>query len=152
MSPISALSAAAPTAPAPVPDDPEAAARQFETVLVRQFVEVMTRDLFQGEDGGMLSGQADLQRDTLTDTLAEHLVESGTFGIADLLLAQWARQGRVPSAEAADRSPDRAASRADAPQPPTAARAGRCRWTTRSDATRRLKSRRPPSIPTPDPP
>ena len=133
MSPISALSAAAPTAPAPVPDDPEAAARQFETVLVRQFVEVMTRDLFQGEDGGMLSGQADLQRDTLTDTLAEHLVESGTFGIADLLLAQWARQGRVPSAEAADRSPDRAASRADAP----AADGGPRRALSMDDALRR---------------
>ncbi len=98
MSPIS------PSAPGTAPasarkkaDSPEEAARQFESVLVRQFVEVMTKDLFQsGEEGGM-TGQADLQRDTLTDTLTDHLVESGTFGIADLMMRQWTQSGRVPS-------------------------------------------------------
>ena len=72
---------------------------------MRQFVEVMTKDLFQGGEDGMLTGQADLQRDTLTDTLAEHLVESGTFGIADLLMRQWAQQGRVPSDAPATATP-----------------------------------------------
>ena len=75
---------------------PEEAARQFESVLVRQFVEVMTKDLFDSEAEGMLTGQADLQRDTLTDTLTDHLVESGTFGIADLMIAQWKTSGRLP--------------------------------------------------------
>ena len=105
MSTISPLtSATRPTAPQ-TPDDPAEAARQFESVLVRQFVEVMTKDLFQSEEGGMLTGQADLQRDTLTDTLSEHLVESGTFGVADLLLAQWERAGRVPAEDRAAADP-----------------------------------------------
>ena len=97
--PLSPIRPAPPVAAPPSRDaqSPEEAARQFESVLVRQFVEVMTKDLFQGGEDGMLTGQADLQRDTLTDTLAEHLVESGTFGIADLLMKQWAQQGRVPS-------------------------------------------------------
>lgn len=120
MSPISSALSTAPPSPAgaPVPDDPESAARQFESVLVRQFVEVMTKDLFQGEEG-MMTGQADLQRDTLTDTLAEHLVESGTFGIADLLLAQWDRQGRIdaPTEPAAPR-PGRSESRPSDEQSP----------------------------------
>lgn len=94
---ISPTSSSRPTAPTPPPDDPIAAARQFESVLVRQFVEVMTKDLFKAQDEGMMTGQSDLQRDTLTDTLTDHLVDAGTFGIADLLTAQWERQGRVPS-------------------------------------------------------
>lgn len=85
--------------PSPTPADPEAAAAQFEAVLVRQFVEVMTKDLFDGEGEGMLTGQADLQRDTLTDALTDHLVDAGTLGIADLLVAQWERVGRVPASE-----------------------------------------------------
>ena len=87
-----------PTASTPPPDNPVEAARQFESVLVRQFVEVMTKDLFKATEEGMMTGQADLQRDTLTDTLTEHLVDAGTFGIADLLTAQWDRQGRTDSA------------------------------------------------------
>lgn len=82
---------------------PEAAARQFESVLVRQFVEVMTRDLFKaGAEGEMLTGQADLQRDTLTNVLTEHLVDSGTFGVADLMMRQWSRAGQVPADASAD--------------------------------------------------
>ncbi len=100
MSPISSLPPPGlPGAPRPA-DDPAEAARQFESVLVRQFVEVMTKDLFQSDEEGMLTGQADLQRDTLTDTLTEHLVDNDTFGIADLLMAQWERAGQVPAAEA----------------------------------------------------
>ncbi len=91
--------AGAPDRPA---DSPEAAARQFESVLVRQFVEVMTKDLFDGGAEGGMAGQADLQRDTLTDTLTDHLVESGTFGVADLMIAQWRRSGRLPAEPAAD--------------------------------------------------
>lgn len=99
MSPISPTTSSplAAAGPGRAAEDPAEAARQFEAVLVRQFVEVMTKDLFQSEEGGMLTGQADLQRDTLTDTLTDHLVEGGTFGIADLMIAQWERAGRIPT-------------------------------------------------------
>ncbi|WP_412069088.1 hypothetical protein [Rubrivirga sp. IMCC43871] len=92
--------AARPSATPGAPDakSPDEAARQFESVLVRQFVEVMTKDLFQSDQEGMMTGQADLQRDTLTDTLTDHLVDAGTFGIAELLTAQWERTGRIPDA------------------------------------------------------
>lgn len=100
MSPLSTLRPATDSAPASLGAParaPEEAARQFEAVLVRQFVDVMTRDLFKASgDGAMAAGQADLQRDTLTNVLTDHLVESGTFGIADLLMRQWARTGRLP--------------------------------------------------------
>ena len=76
-------------------ETPEEAARQFEAVLVRQFVEVLTRDLFKSEAGGMLTGQADLQRDTITDVLTDTLVDSGSFGVADLMTQQWTRAGRM---------------------------------------------------------
>ena len=121
---------------------PEEAARQFESVLVRQFVEVMTKDLFDGEGEGMLTGQADLQRDTLTDTLTDHLVESGTFGIADLMIAQWAASGRLP-----DASPSPGAS------PAPGDGAADSRQTAISTALRDIRALgaqgRPPAIDTP---
>ncbi|RMH65732.1 MAG: hypothetical protein D6685_05635, partial [Bacteroidetes bacterium] len=88
------------------PRTPEEAARQFEEVLVRQFVQTLTEGLFQnglsGDDGpSWIEGQADLQRSTLADVLTRHLVDRGRFGIADQLLRQWDRT---------------AASEADAPE------------------------------------
>ena len=75
---------------------PEEAARQFEAILVRQFVTAMTDGLFKaslsGEDGpGWMKGQQDTQRDIMADVLTEHLVESGALRISDLLLRQWQR-------------------------------------------------------------
>lgn len=83
---------------------PEEAARQFEEVLVRQFVQTMTEGLFKsslsGDDGpNWIEGQADLQRSTLADVLTRHLVDQGRFGIADQLLQQWG-QAVPPSDEA----------------------------------------------------
>lgn len=80
---------------------PEEAARQFETILVRQFVKTMTDGLFEaglaGEDGpGWMDSQRTTQRDILTDVLAEHLVDTEALGISKLLLNQWQRSGRVP--------------------------------------------------------
>lgn len=90
------VSPAAPPSPrADAPRTEEEAARQFEAVLVRQFVQTMTKDLFDHSLGGedaLTGGQADMQRDVLTDTLTEHLVESGAFRLSDLLLRQWSRQ------------------------------------------------------------
>lgn len=75
---------------------PEEAARQFEEVFVRQFVQTMTDGLFKarltGEDGpNWMESQSDLQRSTLADVLTRHLVERGHFGIADHVLRQWGR-------------------------------------------------------------
>lgn len=138
MSPISPTpSHLAPAGPGRrAPDDPDEAARQFEAVLVRQFVEVMTKDLFQSEEGGMLTGQADLQRDTLTDTLTDHLVESGTFGIADLMVAQWERAGRVPT-----EPPE-----GDAAAPPTPSTSPERPALTMDEALRRYQPAQGPSV------
>ena len=121
MNTVSPLSSTLPTASASAAsrpaDSPEAAARQFESVLVRQFVEVMTKDLFDGGPEGGMTGQADLQRDTLTDTLTDHLVESGTFGVADLMIAQWRRSGRLPPEAPGSTQPPPPADQARTPLP-----------------------------------
>jgi flagellar protein FlgJ len=89
-----------PLAAGPAPEllhrssNPEEAARSFEQVLVRQFVKTLTDSLFQtsldGEEGpGWMKAHADTQRAVLTDILTEQFVEQKTFGLADLLLAQW---------------------------------------------------------------
>ncbi len=89
-----ATSPLASTTPSPSADAPRTqaeAAEQFEAVLVRQFVQAMTKDLFKqslsGE--GMSSGHVDTQRDVLTDALTDHLVGSGALSLSDLLLRQW---------------------------------------------------------------
>lgn len=125
MNPISSptTSASAAGAPGRPADSPEEAARQFEAVLVRQFVEVMTKDLFDGGSEGGMTGQADLQRDTLTDTLTDHLVESGTFGVADLMIAQWKRAGRIPDNAPAS-APTASGLRRAPDAPPTGAASG----------------------------
>lgn len=76
------------------PDTPEEAARAFEKVLVRRFVQTMTKDMLDsplsGERGpGWMNSQRDQQRDMLTDVLTDHLVDANTLGISDLLLEDW---------------------------------------------------------------
>ena len=98
-------------APQPSPADrapttKEEAARQFESVLVRQFVEVMTKKMFDaplsGKDGpGWMNSQRDTQRDMMTDVLTDHLVDSGALQLSDLLLRKWdagTAEGAAPSA------------------------------------------------------
>lgn len=73
---------------------PAEAARQFEEVLVRQFVQTMTSGLFQaklsGEEGPAWMGSyADMQRDELTNTLTRHLIDSGSLRLERLLMRQW---------------------------------------------------------------
>ena len=155
---VSPVSPPGPAGQAPPPDDPVAAARQFESVLVRQFVEVMTKDLFESQQETMMTGQADLQRDTLTDTLTEHLVDAGTFGIADLLTAQWERQGRLPpdlGAEPASSMPSPPSSRAAGPDMAPVTPSGPRRALSMDDALRLYPPAKdsPPSIDhTPDSP
>lgn len=77
------------------PRTPEEAAKQFEAVFVKQFVQTMTKGLFDSSlagEGALTGGQADMQRDILTDTLTDHLVESGALKLSDLLLRQWSHR------------------------------------------------------------
>ncbi len=95
----------APQAPPQRARSPQGAARQFEEVLVKQFVQTMTKDLFKpmGDTGAShLAAQADNQRDTLNDVLTRHLVDAGSFGVARMLERQWEQQGRISPDEHAD--------------------------------------------------
>lgn len=99
------LPASAPAAPARA-KTPQQAAQQFEEVLVKQFVQTMTKDLFKPMAGSPshLSAQADIQRDTLNDVLTRQLVDNGSFGVARMLERQWAQQGQIlPDADAESR-------------------------------------------------
>ena len=123
---VSDLAAARSTAPpsggpgADKPRNPEQAAEQFEAVFVRQFVQVMTKGLFdsQTEGGALASGQSDMQRDVLTDALTDNLVESGALKLSDLLLRQWSTSGLSDDADLLFAPPPSTASPAP---PPTAA-------------------------------
>lgn len=77
------------------PDSAEEAARQFERVLVKQLVSTMTNELFKeslaGDDApSWMGAYGDIQRDSMTDILADHLVDSGALRLRDLLMRQWA--------------------------------------------------------------
>lgn len=96
-----------PTAQPGVPQrakSPDEAAKQFEEVLVKQFVQTMTKNLFKpmGDGPSHLSAQADIQRDTLNDVLTRQLVASGSFGVARMLERQWAQQGQINPDEHAE--------------------------------------------------
>jgi Rod binding domain-containing protein len=76
------------------PETPEEAAEQFEQLLVRQFVDVMTEDMYSssmaGDGGGnWMSSQRDRQRDVMTDMITEKLAEAGDLQIAETLLQNW---------------------------------------------------------------
>ena len=78
----------------------EEAAKHFEKVLVQQFVQVMTEQMFKsnlaGEDGpGWMKSYGNKQQETLTDILSEHLVEKGTFNISEDILKQWTAKGMI---------------------------------------------------------
>ena len=87
------------------PDSPEEAAAQFEEILARQFVQEMTKGLFEstlsGDDGpGWMKGYASQQTDVLTDVLTKHLVDSGTLNLRNHLLRQWQQKGQLPQEDA----------------------------------------------------
>lgn len=98
-SPAPLQSAASPGLGSDLPNgrDPQTlaeAAKEFESVLVRQFVEVMTKDMFTsslaGENGpGWMKSQRGTQRDMMTDMLTDHLVESGALSISEQLMKKW---------------------------------------------------------------
>lgn len=92
VSPLSAASIG--TDPLSQADTPEEAAEQFETILVRQFVDAMTKDLFKSSLGGdgLPEAQADAQREAMVNALTDELVESGSMLFRDILLRQWQQE------------------------------------------------------------
>ncbi len=94
-------------------ETPAEAAQQFEEILVRQLVKVMTKDLFDaspsGQDGPQwMQGQRDTQRDLLTDMLTKHLAASDALPVADHLTQQWdeaAPAPDLPIPDAAEKAP-----------------------------------------------
>lgn len=84
--------------------NPEEAAKQFEKILLKQFVREMTGNLMQsplsGEDGpGWMETQRSHQQDAFGDMLAEELAESESFNISKLLIEQWREGGLIDEKE-----------------------------------------------------
>ncbi|WP_263787572.1 hypothetical protein [Salinibacter grassmerensis] len=98
------------------PETPKEAAEQFEKVLVRQFVDVMTEDMHSSSlagDGGKnwMSSQRDRQRKVMTNMITDKLTEAGNLQISETLMQSW---GKDASAEADDTEAD---NEAPAPAP-----------------------------------
>ena len=98
---VSAVGSAAIPGSPPRPRGPEEAAEQFESILVRQFVQTMTKDLFKEGEGGGGGLQADAQRDALTDALTRQLTTSDALGLRDMLLNRLGGALADPGANAA---------------------------------------------------
>lgn len=84
--------------------NPEEAAKQFEQILLKQFVREMTSELMQsplsGEDGpGWMATQRGHQQDAFGDMLATQLAESESFNISKLLIDQWREGGLIDEKE-----------------------------------------------------
>ncbi|MBB4090308.1 hypothetical protein [Salinibacter ruber] len=76
------------------PETPKEAAEQFEKVLVRQFVDVMTEDMYSsslaGGDGkNWMSSQRDRQRRVMTGMITDKLTEAGNLQISETLMQSW---------------------------------------------------------------
>lgn len=87
------------------PADPREAAEQFERILVKQMVETMTKNIFEGGLAGddapqWLGAYNDMQSDVLATELADQMTRNGKLGIAELLMKQWARQAEAAGAPA----------------------------------------------------
>lgn len=87
------------------PQTPEAAAEQFEQILVKQMVHTMTKELFDGSLTGddapqWMGAYGDMQSDILAEELAKQLSKSGRMGISELLMKQWRREGELPEPDA----------------------------------------------------
>ncbi|WP_251980260.1 hypothetical protein [Salinibacter ruber] len=98
------------------PETPKEAAEQFEKVLVRQFVDVMTEDMYSsslaGGDGkNWMSSQRDRQRRVMTGMITDKLTEAGNLQISETLMQSW---GTDASAEAD--APEADAPEANAPE------------------------------------
>ncbi len=94
------------------PETPKEAAEQFEKVLVRQFVDVMTEDMYSsslaGGDGkNWMSSQRDRQRRVMTGMITDKLTEAGNLQISETLMQSWGTDASVEAnaPEADDAAP-----------------------------------------------
>lgn len=88
------------------PDTLSEAAEKFEQALVRQFVKVMTKDMFSsshaGQGGGnWMESQRGRQRDLMTDMIADRLAKADTLEVSEKLAKEWG----IDSSDAARASP-----------------------------------------------
>lgn len=91
--------AAAASRPSAGPEDrqpttPKEAAEQFEQILLKQFVDVMTKGMFKttlsGDKGpGWMKSQRNTQRDMMADILSNHLAKSGAINLSEHLMQEW---------------------------------------------------------------
>jgi len=90
---------------------PQEVAKQFEEILVRQFVKTMTDKLFtsglSGENGpGWMDSYRDTERDVMTEELSRYLTESGSMNLSELMLQKWGiRSPKTDSASGHDIRP-----------------------------------------------
>ena len=78
----------------PSADKREEMAHEFETIMVKQFVSLMTKEMFKStldENGalGSAGGQASMQTDALNDVLTKQFVDNGTFNFAEMMIKRW---------------------------------------------------------------
>ncbi|MCS4192439.1 hypothetical protein GGP50_000639 [Salinibacter ruber] len=86
------------------PETPKEAAEQFEKVLVRQFVDVMTEDMYSsslagGEGKNWMGSQRDRQRRVMTGMITDKLTEAGNLQISETLMQSWGKEAS-PEADA----------------------------------------------------
>ena len=100
LSPVAGLRNAGPTDQLQNVKSPEEAAEAFESLMVQEFVKVMTKDLFKsnlsGECGpGWMQAQNDTQRSAMSDALTKHLVETDVFNFDELILQTWRNNATI---------------------------------------------------------
>lgn len=85
----SALAAGSPAEPAAAPAGPAGlgeASRQFEAILLRQFLGESMKPLLEGGPSGQVYGYL------LTDSLADSLSKGGGLGLSSVIQAQLGRE------------------------------------------------------------
>jgi len=85
-------------------DKLQAAARQFETVMLREVVKQTMKPLVEGALTGEGAGQG-IYEYFMHESLADGLSKGGGFGLADSLVQQLA-MGGAPQSPAAHNAPD----------------------------------------------
>ena len=88
-------------------EKPQEAAEQFEKLLLKQMVSVMTEDLMQsplsGESGpGWMNTQRSHHQSAFSDMLANELAKSSSFNLSEVLMRRWEEGGLIDSNTNAD--------------------------------------------------
>ena len=88
-------------------EKPQEAAEQFEKLLLKQMVSVMTEDLMQtplsGEKGpGWMNTQRSHHQSSFSDMLADELAKSSSFNLSEVLMRRWREGGLIDTNRNAD--------------------------------------------------